>query len=450
LPRKTDGSQQLTEEAERVLRQAGLGGARIVVGLSGGLDSVVLLHCLVDLAPKLDFTLGALHVHHGLSPNADLWARFCADLCARLGVPFAQANVAVERASGLGLEAAARQARYAVFRQQQADAVALAHHRDDQAETLLLQLLRGAGVRGMSAMPAVRTLEPAGGLRLVRPLLQVSRASIHAYARGRGLSWIEDESNADARFDRNFLRTRILPELAARYPGVSDTLGRAADNLADAAQLMDELAGSDARGAVSRDSLRLSSLACASPARARNLLRWFLERQGFLPASRDQLEEGLRQALAARDDARLQVKLGSARLRRHRGRLYLESAGREPGRRWRLAWRGERELALPAGLGSIRFDPSVGTGLSMERLRAGEAVVRARAGGERIRLAPNRPSRTLKNLLRESGVPEWQRNRLPLLFVGDALVWVPGVGEDCRFAAAAGEAGVLPRWDRDA
>ena len=450
MPPMPGGPRQVASAAGRVLQEAGLAGARVVVGLSGGLDSVVLLHCLLGLAHELHLEVGALHVHHGLSRNADAWARFCAELCARLAVPFAQANVVVERRSALGLEAAARQARYAVFRQQQADAVALAHHRDDQAETLLLQLLRGAGVRGMSAMPAVRALEPASGLRLVRPLLHLPRPAIHAYAREHGLSWVEDESNADPRFDRNFLRTRIFPELAARFPGVSDTLGRAAHNLADAAQLVDELAGADARGVLSHDSLRLSALASLSPARARNLLRWFVERQGFPASSRDQLEEGLRQALAARGDARLQVKLGSARLRRHRGRLYLEPAGREPARGWSLAWSGERELALPAGLGLIRFEPAVGTGLSLERLHAGEVVVRARTGGERIRVAPSRPSRTLKNLLQESGVPEWQRDRLPLLFVGDSLVWVPGVGEDCRYAAAAGEDAVMVRWECDA
>jgi tRNA(Ile)-lysidine synthase len=185
-----------------------------------------------------------------------------------------------------------------------------------------------------------------------------------------------------------------------------------------------------------------------SPARARNLLRWFLERQGLPAPSRDQLEEALRQALAARGDAQLRVKLGAVWLRRHRSRLYLEPAEREPARGWSLTWAGQHQVALPAGLGCLRFEPAHGTGLSVARLSAQGVTVRLRSGGERMRLAPNRPSRTLKNLLHESHIPEWERGRMPLVFAGDALVWVPGVGQDFRFAAASGEPGVMPRWER--
>ncbi len=447
MPSRRRASNDIARAVEQALRAAALEGARLVVGLSGGVDSVVLLHRLAQLGPRLDLTLSALHVHHGLSPHADEWAAFCDRFCRDLGVSLHQVRVAIDRGSPLGIEAAAREARYAAFRQQQADAVVLAHHLDDQGETLLLQLMRGAGVKGLSAMPALRTLEPANGLRLVRPLLEVTRAQIVAYAHEAGLTWIEDESNTDPAVDRSFLRTRILPELVARFPGLRETLGRAAHNLADAAQLADDLATSDARRASVGDSLDVSALAALSPVRARNLLRWFLERQGLRAPSRDQLEEALRQALTARSDARMQVKLGAAWLRRHRGRLCLEPVGRQPVRGWSRTWTGERELALPAGLGSLRFEPALGAGLSLKRLRAEEVVVRPRSGGERLRLAHDRPSRTLKNLLQEAAIPEWERDRLPLLFAGDSLVWVPGVGQDCRFAAAAEEeAAVMLRW----
>jgi tRNA(Ile)-lysidine synthase len=441
-------STRIPAAAEGVLHGAGLLGGRVTIALSGGLDSVVLLHCLTALAPSLGLEIGALHVHHGLSPKADQWARFCAELCERVAVPLAQAIVAVDPDSGLGVEAAAREARYAVFRRQKVDAVALAHHRDDQAETVLLQLLRGAGVRGLSAMPPVRVLDPLSGLRLVRPLLDVPRAAIRAYARAHKLSWIEDESNADARFDRNFLRSKILPGLTQRFPAAAETLSRVALNLADAQSVLDEVAALDAQHAVTEEGLDATVLAGMSAARARNLLRWFLEREGLRSPNREQLEEALRQALTARADARLQVKVGDGWLRRHRGRLCVEADRPQPAATWSVAWGGERELRLPAGLGSIRFEQVVGTGLSLAGLRAANVVVKARAGSERMRLAPGRPSRTLKNLLRESAVPAWERDRLPLLFAGDALVWAPGVGEDWRYAAAAGEAGVLPRWDR--
>jgi len=432
---------------EHALLEASLSGGRVVVGLSGGVDSVALLHALVRVAAAMSVTPAAVHVHHGLSAHADEWAQFCDKLCRDLGVALTEVRVHVDRSSKLGIEGAAREARYAVFRQQRADAIVLAHHADDQAETLLMQLLRGAGVRGLSAMPALRTLDPVTGSRLLRPWLALTRAEIRAYADSAGLSWVEDESNSDEAFDRSFLRARVLPELAARYPGLRETLRRTAQNLGDAAQLLDDLAAKDARGAVSANSLAVSALPGLSPAAARNLLRWFLEQQHLPAPARDQLEEALRQVLAARADARVRVKLGTAWLRRHRGRLYIEAVGREPAKGWRVAWNGQHELTLPGDLGCLRFEPTRGAGLSLARLRAEPVAVAPRAGGERLRPAPNRPSRTLKNLLQEARVPEWERGRLPLIFVGETLVWVPGVGHDFRFAAAPEELGLLPRWE---
>jgi tRNA(Ile)-lysidine synthase len=290
-------------------------------------------------------------------------------------------------------------------------------------------------------------LNPVSGLRLLRPWLTLTRPEIQAYAERAKLSWVEDESNADEGFDRSFLRARVLPLLTARYPSLHETLGRAAQNLGDAAQLLDDLAARDARGAVAGDSLAVSALAALSPAGGRNVLRWFLEQQHLPAPTRDQLDEARRQALAARADARVRVKVGAAWLRRHRGRLYVEPAGREPAKGWRAAWTGQHELTLPGDLGCLRFEPTRGAGLSLARLRAEPVTVALRAGGERLRPAANRPSRTLKNLLHEAHVPEWERDRLPLIFVAETLVWVPGVGQDFRFAAAPDEPGLLPRWE---
>jgi len=432
---------------EQALLNAGLKGGRVVVGLSGGVDSVAMLHALVRIARPMGVRASAVHVHHGLSPHADEWARFCAAVCRDLEVELTEVRVHVDRRSKLGIEGAARELRYAVFTQQRADAVALAHHADDQAETLLIQLLRGAGVRGLSAMPMLRKLDPVTGSRLLRPWLGLTRAEIRTYANSAGLAWVEDESNSDEAFDRGFLRARILPALVARYPGLRETLGRAAQNLGDAAQLLDDLATRDARGAVTGSSLAVSALAALSPAGARNLLRWFLEQQDLAVSSRDQLEEAWRQALTARTDARVRVKVGVAWLRRHRGRLYVEPFGREPAKGWCVAWSGQHELTLPGNLGCLRFEPTHGAGLSLARLHAEPVAVTLRTGGERLRPAPNRPSRTLKNLLQEAHVPEWERGRLPLLFVGGILVWVPGVGHDYRFAAAPDEPGLMPRWE---
>ena len=440
---------EICREVEDTLRATAMVGARIVVGLSGGVDSVVLLHCLSRIASSLELRLSALHIHHGLSPNADGWARFCEELCRAAAVPFEQAQVTVADRSRLGVEAAAREARYAVFSQVEADAVALAHHQDDQAETLLLQLLRGAGVRGLSAMPVTRLLNADTGLKLIRPLLGVRRAQIKAYSAASRLAWVEDETNLELSYERNYLRAEILPRLAQRYPGCTETLTRAAHNLADAAELLDDVAAVDLASTLDGPGVAVSALSKLTPAHARNLLRWVIQQHGLPIPSRDQLEEALRQAINARRDGRLTVKLGAAWLRRHRGHLYLERAQSEVPRGWSQAWCGQAQICLPQGLGRVGFECVMGAGLSVQRLRSDGSVIQPRSGGERMCLAANRPSRTLKNLLQEAGVPQWERDRLPLLFAGSALVWVPGIGIDHRYAAQPDEPGVMPRWVRD-
>ncbi|NDP43117.1 MAG: tRNA lysidine(34) synthetase TilS, partial [Aromatoleum sp.] len=227
------------------------GPLRVAVALSGGRDSMVLLDALARFAPTHRIALSALHVHHGLSPNADDWAAFCAGECTRRNVPLSVARVRVDRAPGQSLEAAARAARYAAFAVAGVDVIALAHHADDQAETLLLQLLRGAGPQGLGAMPTLR----GGGTApaLMRPLLDLPRAAIEASAAALDIQWIDDESNADTRMKRNYLRHEVAPRLAAAFPGFPATLARAAGHQAEAAMLLDDLAGLDARDAVADD-----------------------------------------------------------------------------------------------------------------------------------------------------------------------------------------------------
>ena len=211
--------------------QPALRGARFALGLSGGLDSVVLLHVLHALAPRFGYRLRAVHVHHGLSANADAWARHCRRLCRALGVPLSVRRVRIASRKGRGIEAAAREARQGVFTRVQADIIVLAHHLDDQAETVLLQLLRGAGLRGASAMPAVGQL---GAKRLLRPLLEVPREAIARHARAQGFEWVDDESNAQDAITRNYLRHRVAPLIAARFPRWRESLARAARHFAAA------------------------------------------------------------------------------------------------------------------------------------------------------------------------------------------------------------------------
>ena len=428
-------------------------GQTLLLGLSGGLDSCVLLHLLVSAREHLSFHLKAVHVNHGISPRASQWAEFCAALCAGYAVPFTAEAVHVPRDSGLGIEAAARSARYQALRKHEADALVLAHHRDDQAETVLLQLLRGSGVKGLAAMPAVSSqtngrastegLEWANGISVLRPLLDVSRTELEGYAYDHSLQWVEDESNLDLAYDRNFLRHHVFPQLEQRFPAARTTLARSAVHFAEAAELMDEVASKDAALYVQGDALCIEGLRALSPARGRNLLRYWLScHAAELPNTR-RLRELCRQLLTSRQDAQLQVAVAGGKVRRYRDRAIFErETGVQP---LHLVWRGEAELQLPHGVLSFQLYP--GQGLAVAKIPQ-HLEVRSRTGGERFRPDAIRPTRSLRHLLQEAGMPPWERAVLPLVFAGERLAVVPGIGVACDLQAAPDEAGWVIDWKR--
>src|SRR5712675_402445 len=368
---RNSSSSELPERAAAVLAPAIFPGAHLALGLSGGVDSVALLSILLELAPALKVSLRAVHVNHGISPNAARWAEFCTGLCARSGIALQLETVDIGPYRNLGLEGAARRARHEVFARVDADFIVLAQHRDDQAETLLLRLLRGAGARGLAAMSPLKSLAGARS-RLLRPLLAVSRAEIESYARLRGLEWVEDESNADTIRRRNFLRHQVFPLLERQFPAARATIARAAAHLAEARELLDEMARTDLERCSGPEGVDARDLLQLGDARAKNLLRYWCETRGIEP-------------------------LSAARIR--------------------------------------------------AQLRAAAVTVRLRRGGERLRLDARRPRRTLKNLFQEQGVPPWRRDRLPLVFCGEELVSIPGIGDACEFRAAPGEAGLIVTWE---
>lgn len=427
----------------------GVPAPRLVLGLSGGVDSVVLLHILAGLRARHGFLLAALHVHHGLSPHADAWAIFCDRLCRDWQLPLDVVRLHVLRDSGLGLEAAARAARYGAYAQADADGIVLAHHGNDQAETLLLNLLRGAGVHGAAAMPECRPLtrghdSPRAGLRLLRPLLQVSRAEIEAYARYHGLTWIEDESNHDPIFSRNFLRSDVMPRLQSRFPLAQANLSRAAAHFGEAAELLGDLAKLDLGEARPDGGLSLDLLAGLGEARGRNLLRHWLLGCGVTMPDARHLAEIRRQLLGAGADAEpVMALLGEGRrltLRRFRGLAYVVPEMEAP---TELFWRGEREL--PWAGGRLLLSPGEGS-LRADVLEQGPCRLRPRQGGEHFRPDAGRPRRSLKKLFQESTIPPWRRDAIPCLWCGDELVWVAGLGIAADWQCRAGERGWLVSW----
>jgi len=282
---------------------------------------------------------------------------------------------------------------------------------------------------------------------ILRPLLEVKRSEIEAYAKARKLEWIEDDSNTDSRYDRNFLRNELLPRLETRFPAYRETLSRASRNLADYSELADDLASLDAHE-FNDGMVPVESLSRLSDARALNLLRRLFASRGLPMPNRTRLEETMRQCRAAGADSEVHVSFGSHGLRCFRGQVgIVEESGAMPAD-WYTQWDGRRELLLPGGLGMLRARSALGEGIAARHFAEQGVTVRGRSGGERMRPAEDRPRRTLKNLLQETAVPPWERERMPLLFIGDALAWVPGIGAAAEFRAASDEQGIVPEWKR--
>lgn len=417
----------------------------LLVGLSGGVDSVVLLHLLVQLAPRFSWRLSALHVHHGISPHADSWAEFCTALCAKNSVPLQIERVDISPLRDQGIEAAARQLRHAAFAQQPVDFVVLAHHRDDQGETLLLQLLRGAGVRGASAMPVLMSRKK-NSPSLLRPLLDTDRSELEVYAREHNLQWVEDDSNEDVSYPRNFLRHRVLPVLGLRFPAYRTTLARSASHFAEAAELLDELAAQDASISIRDGRLSIAVLRQLSSARGKNLLRYFLASCSAPIPDTTRLTEMLRQLCVAGEGAQICITWQDWQLRCYREHAYAMPVTL-PAAEFSMVWQGEAEIRLPAAHGVLHFARVTGQGLSVSKLQQGVVTIRSRQGSEAIQLDARRPRQSLRNLLPQLGVPPWQRALLPLLFCGESLLHVPGVATAGEYAAQADEEGVLVSWD---
>ncbi len=439
------------ETAARVLRdlQQLPAATGYLIALSGGLDSMVLLEALSryrQIRPGL--RLRALHIHHGLSPNADSWAEHCLQACQQRQIPCQVRQVQVARDSGEGLEAAARIARYQTFEAELAagEVLVQAHHQDDQAETLMLNLVRGSGVRGLAAMPQSR---PVGRGTLYRPLLDWSRNELESLAQSWRLTWVEDESNQEQVYDRNFLRLEILPRLKTRWPALTRRLAQTSTWCREADLLLGELAQLDAQAAITpAGELEIPALLELSPPRQRNLVRFWIEGQGAVAPSERVFERIFSEVMAARVDACPELSWSGVCLRRYRNCLVLTKAEPAVDLQQVLDWNLRDPLGLSWGeLRAVLHESSV-AGSSLLRLPGlGERVtVRFRQGGESCRMPHSGLRRPLKKLLQEWGVPTWLRSQLPLIYFNDELAAVPGYLVAQGFVAEPGAVGVELAW----
>jgi tRNA(Ile)-lysidine synthase len=401
----------------------GFPAVRVLVALSGGVDSTALLAALGASPPK-ELLLRAIHVNHGLHPNAPQWAAHCRSLARELSVPVQVITTKVTRASGVSLEAAAREARYGVLARalEAGEFLLTAHHEDDQLETVLLQLFRGAGVAGLAAMPEIAPF--AAGWH-ARPLLTRSRDELVEFVRGVRLSWIEDDTNSDETLDRNYLRRQVLPLIRSRWRGVGAAVSRSARHAAEAQRLLDIVARGDVERAASGADLFVPALRALQPDRRRNALRFWIARSGVRVPDTSRLEELAGPVIDARPDANPVVAWGDAEVQRHADVLSIRcSRGqRDPALAIDWPWRVAPVLELPDEGGRLELQPDPHGPIDLDALPA-HVTVRHRQGGERLRPRRGGPRRTLKSLLQESRLAVTERGRLPLLFSGSTLLAV--------------------------
>ncbi|MDQ7075288.1 MAG: tRNA lysidine(34) synthetase TilS [Gammaproteobacteria bacterium] len=400
-----------------------------LLALSGGLDSVVLLHAFAQICHDPFFksaNLQVIHVHHGLQSEADLWAQGCQNRCETLAMPCVIERVNAQPQGKEGVEAAAREARYRVFAQHlQAGGLLLtAHHQDDQAETLLLRLLRGSGLSGLAAMAECRTFAQG---HLVRPLLTYSRAAVLAYAQRHSLSWWEDPSNQSLDYDRNYLRHQIMPRLSERWLGAVKTLARATERVAESNALLQEVAVEDLaklqhNSSYGKESLPVVALHQLSLPRLNNLLRYWLAQLNLPTPSHAQLQRVSAELLVAAQDRQPLVHWPGVELRRFDGRIY----AMPPLQKWDASRRYPWDLQHPLSIEGLPepLQPELLRELGLVLPRGVSVTVAFRQGGEVLRLAGRGVSKPLKKWFQEAKIPPWQRERLPLIYFEDQLVAV--------------------------
>lgn len=412
-------------------------GTRIILAFSGGVDSRVLLDLLARYSEEKTIECKAVYVHHGLSDNADTWQQQCKAWALQAGIDFVAERVQVE-GKGKSLEACAREARYNALggHLNSGDLLLTGQHSDDQVETFLLALKRGSGPKGLSAMAEAMAF---GSATIVRPLLMVSRSQIEAYALQQGLQWVEDESNQDVRFDRNFIRHQISPLLNQRWPHFAQAVNRSAQLCAEQEMLIEELLQEKLEKALTLDGgLDIDVLSAVSELSRARLIRMWLTQNNIRMPSRDHLSKIWAEVAQAKQDANPVLNLAGTQIRRFSNKLYA-IAESEDLSGWEKTLEVDESIELPDSLGCLTVQSSESGSLSLQALAKGELRVTFNPEGLSARPTDRGHSRKLKKLFQEYGVPSWQRRRMPILMCGEKVVAIAGLfidhqftGQDCE------------------
>jgi tRNA(Ile)-lysidine synthase len=411
-----------------------------VVAYSGGVDS----HVLLNLCYMSGLSVRAVHIHHGLQAEADSWDAHCRNVCANIGIGYKCIHVDAQPEPGESPEDAARNARYRALAKELGDGEVLltAHHQDDQAETLLLQLMRGSGPAGLASMPLIKPF--ANGYHM-RPMLGFSQQQLKAYAEEHKLVWIDDPSNADTSYDRNYIRRQVMPVLARNWPNATRALSQAAALQQDTLEIIEAMAATDLAAISNQqhNSLSITKLMQLPEARQYNALRYWINNAGFDKPRRNILQEIIDSVLPAAEDAAPLVLWGNTEIRRYHDALYILRALNSHEIHHVYAWDGEQPLYVETLHLELRLEQVKGKGLKQDAVARG-LTVRFRQGGEQIRPQGRQHTHSLKKLMQDAGIPPWQRNRIPLIYIGHELVCVCGYWVAEAFSVAADQQGWYP------
>lgn len=437
-----DLEQNFFAKLSNIIQAQDLGGKQpvLAVAYSGGLDSTVLLHLASIYAKQFQISLYAYHVNHGLSPNATQWEQHCAQICDRLGIPFRSKNVRVEN-QGQGIEVVARNLRYQALGElcdlDNVNLLFLAHHLDDQAETMLMQLFRGTGLRGLAGMDEYNFAPKLLGstqLIVARPLLHETKQALVDYAGNSQLINIEDESNLSTLFTRNVVRHRLMPVIEELFPKFSERLLRTSQHMREAQSLLDEIASNDLKNCGEKNVLDLVKMAQLSTDRVNNLFRYWLAMNLVQLPSTAKISEIQTQLWHARDDARVEIRHAHYSICRYDHKIHLvdhRNLSTQDGD-IQYIWCGETEKYFSSLKGTLIFSESK-VGVSSEFLKQTQMTIRQRQKGARLRLAKNRPSRDLKSHFQTAKIPFWQRENLPYIYINEQLFFVGLLGLDAMF-----------------
>ena len=398
-------------------------GKRINIAFSGGIDSTVLLYAANKICDQVKHEIRAIHINHQIHADAPHWEKACLAYCQLINVNYLSIKVDISPHRGSGIEGAARTARYQAFAQHltQDDVLLMAHHADDQVETVLLQLFRGTGLHGLAGCANSR---PLGQAMLFRPFMNISRQQLIEYANENKLTWLDDPSNDSMTHDRNYLRHQVMPLLYTRWQGLRETIGRASQWQMESVEILDDIASEDFGGDSHQEPLNLPAISSLNEKRLKNLVRWWIRKNGYLVPNAEVQQKIVRDVILSRKDCEALIQWGDCEIRKYRDNAYIQPQmpSHDPSNSYQ--WELHQPLSLPSINMTLSRNDLDKAGVLLPEISS--LSVRFRVGGEIIKPRGRGCSKDLKTLFQEAGVLPWRRNRIPLIYHNDQLIYVWG------------------------